>query len=236
MDDDAVETVVYRKPMPISRRWWVFLALASAAAAQTKPPVREDIEWLDVWLPNTNSHDLPRVLLIGDSITRGYGPQVEADLKGKAYVGRMATSKSLGDPVLLDEVALVLQEQAFDVIHFNNGMHGSGYSEEEYAAALPALLATLRRYAPHARLIWASTTDVRQRDRLETVDTKTERIVQRNRAAAEIVQRENIPIDDLFSLVRGHPDYHAQDGMHFSDKGSEILAAQVSESIARLLR
>ena len=76
--------------MPISRQLWVFLVLASAAAAQTKPAVREDIEWLDVWLPNTNSHDLPRVLLIGDSITRGYGPRVEADLKGKAYVGRVS--------------------------------------------------------------------------------------------------------------------------------------------------
>jgi lysophospholipase L1-like esterase len=222
-------------PMPISRQLWVFLVLASAAAAQTKPAVREDIEWLDVWLPNTNSHDLPRVLLIGDSITRGYGPRVEADLKGKAYVGRMATSKSLGDPALLEEVALMLQEQAFDVIHFNNGMHGEGYSEEEYAAALPALLATLHRYAPNAKLIWASTTDVRQRNHLETADQKTDRIVQRNRAAAAIVQKENIPIDDLFSLVRGHPDYHAQDGVHFSEKGSESLAAQVSDSIAKLL-
>jgi lysophospholipase L1-like esterase len=160
---------------------------------------------------------------------------VEADLKGKAYVGRMATSKSLGDPALLDEVALVLQEQAFDVIHFNNGMHGAGYSEEEYAAALPALLATLRRYAPNAKLIWASTTDVRQRNHLETADPETDRIVQRNRAAAAIVQKENIPTDDLFSLVRGHPDYHAEDGVHFSDKGSGILAAQVSDSIAKLL-
>ena len=221
--------------MLISKQWWVFFVLASAAVAQTKPPVREDIEWLDVWLPNTNSHDFPRVLLIGDSITRGYGPQVEADLRGKAYVGRLATSKSLGDPALLEEVALVLQEQAFDVIHFNNGMHGAGYSEEEYAAALPVLLATLRRYAPNAKLIWASTTDVRQRNHLETADPKTDRIVQRNRAAAEIVERENIPIDDLFSLVRGHPDYHAQDGVHFSDKGSEILAAQVRDSIAKLL-
>src|ERR1035437_6076718 len=125
--------------MPISRQLWVFLVLASAAAAQTKPAVREDIEWLDVWLPNTNSHDLPRVLLIGDSITRGYGPRVEADLKGKAYVGRMATSKSLGDPALLQQVALVLQEQSFDIIHFNNGLHGKDYTQEEYDAALTIL-------------------------------------------------------------------------------------------------
>jgi lysophospholipase L1-like esterase len=224
--------------MLIPKQWcvcFVLVAVATAAAAPQRPVVRENIEWLDVWLPNTNDHDLPRVLLIGDSITRGYGKQVEADLKGKAYVGRMATSKSLGDPALLDEVALVLKEQTFDVIHFNNGMHGNGYTEEEYAAALPALVALLHHAAPSAKLIWASTTDVRQRDHLETADPKTDRIIQRNRSAAEIVRKENIPIDDLFSVVRGHPEYHAQDGVHLNDKGSEILAAQVARSIEPLL-
>ena len=191
--------------MLISKKWCAFLMLAVAAAAAPKHVVRENIEWLDVWLPNTNDHDLPRVLLIGDSITRGYGKQVEANLKGKAYVGRMAGSKSLGDPALLDEVALVLREQTFDIIHFNNGMHGDGYSEAEYAAALPALLATLHRYAPHAKLIWAST-DVRRRNQLEATDPKTDRIVQRNRSAAEIMRKRNIPIDDLFSAVREHPE------------------------------
>jgi lysophospholipase L1-like esterase len=222
--------------MLIPKRWWMFVVVVAAAVAAPKKMVREDIEWLDVWLPNSNDHDLPRVLLIGDSITRGYGQQVEANLKGKAYVGRMATSKSLGDPALLDEVALALKQQAVDVIHFNNGMHGEGYSEDEYAAALPGLLATLRRYAPNAKLIWASTTDVRQRNHLEEADPKTERIIQRNRAAAGIVQKQGIPIDDLFSLVRGHPEYHAPDGVHFNEKGSEILAAQVSKSIEKLLR
>ncbi len=221
--------------MLIPKLWCLLFALMTVAAAAPKAVVRENIEWLDVWLPNSNDRDLPRVLLIGDSITRGYGKRVEARLMGKAYVGRMATSKSLGDPALLDEVALVLKEQPFDVIHFNNGMHGFGYSEEEYAAALPALLATLRRGAPSAKLIWASTTDVRQRDRLEAADPKTARIIQRNRAAAGVVQKENIPIDDLFSLVRDHPEYHAQDGVHFNAKGSETLAAQVSNSIEQLL-
>lgn len=206
------------------------------ATAAPQSIVRENIEWLDVWLPDTNSHDLPRVLLIGDSITRAYGKQVEADLKGKAYVGRLATSKSLGDPALLDEVALILKEQAFSVIHFNNGMHGDGYTEEQYAAAWPSLLATLRRYAPDAKLIWASTTDVRKRNRLEEADPKTERIVQRNRAAAELAEKENIPIDDLISVVREHPEYHAADGVHFTEKGSEVLAAQVSRSIEAVLR
>jgi hypothetical protein len=147
----------------------ILLGLGLAVRACAAEPVRENIEWLDVWLPHTNEHSLPRILLIGDSITRGYGKQVEANLKDKAYVGRMATSKSLGDPALVEQVILILREQSFDIIHFNNGMHGDGYGEEAYAEALPELVAALRRNAPRARLIWCSTTDVRERNNLSTL-------------------------------------------------------------------
>ena len=56
--------------------------------------VRENIEWLDVWVPGNNVTDRPRVLLIGDSITRGYYKAVEDKLKGKAVVCRLATSRA----------------------------------------------------------------------------------------------------------------------------------------------
>jgi hypothetical protein len=210
----------------------LLLALAPVHAAE---PVRENIEWLDVWLPDTNARGLPRVLLVGDSITRGYGKQVETLLKGKAFVGRMTTSKSLGDPALIEEVTLVLRQQPFDAIHFNNGMHGDGYTEEQYAQAFPQLIAAMRRLAPQAKLIWASTTDVRERGNLERVMPKTERLIQRNQLALAIARREKIPVNDLFAVVRDHPDLHATDGVHFNEKGSAALAAQVAAEISRLL-
>jgi lysophospholipase L1-like esterase len=214
----------------------IFLLLSMLALTVSAAEVRrENIEWLDVWLPNSNDHDLPRVLLIGDSITRGYGKQVEANLKEGAYVGRLTTSKSLGDPALLDEVAVVLRQIKFDVIHFNNGLHGHAYTEEEYAAAFPDLIATLRRYAPGAKLMWASTTDVRVRNHLEQVDPQTARVLRRNELAAAIAKREKIPVDHLFAAIKNHPEYHAQDGVHFNEKGSEILARQVADEVAKLL-
>jgi hypothetical protein len=92
------------------------------------------------------------VLLIGDSITGGYGPKVADALKGKASVARLTTSNSIGDPALLAEVALVLGQCRFDVVHFNNGLHGWGYSEEEYQKCFPELVATIRKHAPQAKL------------------------------------------------------------------------------------
>jgi hypothetical protein len=197
--------------------------------------VREDIEWLDIWMPDTNVHDLPRVLLIGDSITRAYNKPVEARLKGKAYVSRIATSKSLGDPVLLEEVALVLKQQKFDVIHFNNGMHGFDYTEEEYAAAWPRLLARSRRHQPNAKLIWATTTDVRVNGELNQVAPRTDRVMRRNALTVALAGKQNIPIDDLFTLVKDHPEYHVADGVHFNPQGVDVQAAQVAASIEKLL-
>lgn len=197
--------------------------------------VRESIEWLDVWMPHTNDSGLPRVLLIGDSITRGYGKAVEEGLKDRAYVARLATSKSLGDPALLDEITLILHEQSFDVIHFNNGMHGDGYSEDAYAAALPDAIAALRRLAPRARIIVATTTDVRERDHLERVAPKTGRVVQRNRIVTEFAAKEKLPVDELYTVVKDHPEYHAADGVHFNEKGYAALAAQVVLEIRKAL-
>ena len=159
-DHERLEKIARKiAAMPDDEIASVKLADGQAGSAAPAPHVaRESIEWADIWIPEANGTTLPRVLLIGDSITRGYYPQVAEKLKGKASVARLATSKSLGDPVLLAEVALVLDQCRFDVVHFNNGLHGWGYTEAGYGKAFPELVATIRKHAPKAKLIWATTT------------------------------------------------------------------------------
>ncbi len=211
----------------------LLLALALFAPAQV---VREKIEWLDVWIPDTNSTGLPRVLLIGDSITRGYGKQVETGLKDQAYVARLTTSKSLGDPALLEQISLVLREHTFDVIHFNNGMHGEGYSEDAYAAALPEMLQTLKQGAPKARLILVTTTDVRESKNLEQLKPKTDRMIRRNELLNAFAKREKLPVNDLYAVIAGHPEFHVPDGVHFNENGNAAMARQVIAALLPLLK
>ena len=140
----------------------VLITLVSLnSAADTPSPSRENIEWCDIWVSHANDSKLPRVLLLGDSITRGYHPADEKRLADKAYVNRLTTSAFLSDPVLLTQIAMVLDMAHYDVIHFNNGMHGWQHSEEEYRSAFQAVLATIRQHAPKAKLIWASTTSLK---------------------------------------------------------------------------
>ena len=210
------------------------IAVADPSAA---PPAREAIEWCDIWISHANETKLPRVLLIGDSIVRDYYPEVEKRLASKAFVARLSTSRFISDPVLLKEIELVLDGTKFDVIHFNNGMHGWQHTEAEYRKAFPKLFKIMRAHAPKARLVWATTTPLRDGKGV-TYNTNAqysdERIVARNAIAAEFVTAQNIPTDDLNAAMRGHPEYHS-DNVHFNSQGIQIQADQVSVEIGKLL-
>jgi len=213
--------------------------VCNLAVAQTNvsPPAREAIEWCDIWISHANETNLPRVLLIGDSIAREYYPEVEKRLAGKAFVARLATSRFAADAVLLKEIELVLDQAKFDVIHFNNGMHGWQHSEAEYEKALPKFIKTIRTHAPKAKLIWATTTPLRDGKGV-TYDTKAdysdERVAARNVIAAEIMTAQKIPTVDLNAAARGHPEYHS-DNVHFNSQGVQILATEVSAAVEKLL-
>jgi lysophospholipase L1-like esterase len=114
-------------------------------------------------------------------------------------------------------------------------MHGDGYSEEQYAAALPELLQLLRREAPKAKIILATTTDVRKPNNLEIVLPKTARLQTRNELVSAFAKREHLLVNDLYSVIKDHPEFHAQDGVHCNEKGSAALAAQVVAAIANEL-
>jgi len=209
----------------------------NAAEPKTVSPAHESIEWCDIWVSHANETNLPRVLLIGDSIVRDYYPEVDKRLTGKAFVARLSTSRFVADPVLMKEVELVLDATKFDIVHFNNGMHGWQHSEVEYRKALPALIKTIRAHAPKAKLIWAATTPLRDAKGV-SYDTKAEysdeRIAVRNAIASEIVTAQNIPVDDLNAAMRGHPEFHS-DNVHFNSQGVQIQAARVCAEIEKLL-
>jgi len=208
-----------------------------APSGSVPPSARESIEWCDIWISHANETNLPRVLLIGDSITRAYYPVVEKNLAGKAFVARVATSRFISDPVLLQEITLLLDNTKFDIIHFNNGMHGWQHSEAEYAAAFPRLLAAIRAHAPNAKLIWANTTTLKVSPVLSAGDqtqATDERIAARNALALKYIELEGIDVDDLNTLGKGHPEYHS-DNVHFNDLGITLQAAQVAAHIEKYL-
>jgi len=211
-----------------------FILASHAAPPDLPPSSRESIEWCDIWISHANETNLPRVLFIGDSITRDYYPGVAKHLDGKAYVARLATSRFASDSVLLQEIALVLNNTKFDIIHFNNGMHGWQHSEVEYRTAFPKILEVIRTHAPKAKLVWATTTTLKESKPNNANEASDERIAARNAIALECIHGQDIVVDDLNALVRGHPEYHS-DNVHFNADGIRLEAAHVAASIEPLL-
>jgi hypothetical protein len=199
--------------------------------ASADEPVRERIEWIDIWVTDADKDDLPRVLLVGDSITRGYFGAVEKHLAGKAYCARLTTSKCVSDPTFNDDLLLLLKQYKFSAIHFNNGLHGWGYTEEQYRDGLLRTVVALKEHAGDAKLIWATTTPVREKANLETFAERTDRVKVRNKLASEIMTEQQVPTDDLFELVNEHGEWTSGDGVHFNGQGNEALAKQVATSI-----
>jgi len=193
--------------------------------------IRERIEWIDIWITDADKDELPRVLLVGDSITRGYFSGVEKHLAGKAYCARLTTSKCVSDPSFNDDLLLLLKQYNFSAIHFNNGLHGWGYSEEQYRDGLSKTIDAIKKHSDGAKLIWATTTPVREKEDLETFAERTDRVKVRNQLASEIMTKHHIPTDDLFELTKDHAEWTSGDGVHFNAKGNEALAKQVAESV-----
>lgn len=219
----------------MNRHILLFLALASITTAADRVVPREGTEWCNIWMPNANKHDLPRVLLIGDSVTQGYGPDVEKELTGRAYVARLATSRCVGDPVLHAEIAALLGADTFDVIHFNNGLHGVGsVSEKEYAEFLPQMLAHIRKLAPQAKLIWATCTPSHVNGKFEQLAPNNANITERNRISTELMAKDGIPVNDLYALMLPHSEFCA-DGLHYKAEGKAMQGKQVAAEILKVL-
>ena len=166
---------------------------------------------------------------IGDSATRGHFGEVEKHLAGKAYCARLTTSKCVSDPFFSDEVPLLLKQYRFAVVHFNNALHGWGYTEDPYRDGLLRLMATFKEQAAGAKLIWATTTPVRDQGNLQQNSQRTERVKARNQIAAEIMQQRGIPTDDLYGLVEAHPEFFSGDGVHYNTKGREVGGPWVNQ-------
>ena len=97
-------------------------------------------------------------------------------------------------------------------------------------------MATIRKHAPQAKLIWATITPMRQAGNLDVIAENTKRVQARNKIAEAIVAREGIAVDDLYGLVKDHPEYWSPDGVHFNAQGIAAQAEQATKPILESLQ
>lgn len=215
--------------------FWIFALLSASGAFAgcagddlgKSPFAREFYEWNDFWVENADVQkgDLPRVLLIGDSISRRYRDGVSQRLAGKAMIVNSAGSRCVGDPVLMAETRHALSLYEYDVIHFNNGLHGFAMKDDaDFPGYLREWIAEIRRLQPKAKLVWATIT--------RPLDGTEGRVDVRNALALEVVKElGGIAVDDLYSITTADPSLISGDKVHPTPEGAEKLADAVAASI-----
>jgi hypothetical protein len=193
---------------------------------------------------------LPRVLLIGDSISIGYTVAVQELLKGKANVHRIPTN---GGPTSngVEKVNEWLGDSTWDVIHFNFGLHDLVYMGPDGARLVePSLpgathqvplavyeknLTTIvqQLQATGAKVIWCNTTPVPEGTKGRVADES----IQFNHIAAKVMQAANVPTNDLHSHAKAKlTEVQLPANVHFTREGSYYLAEKVASEIQKLLR
>jgi isoamyl acetate esterase len=182
---------------------------------------------------------MKKLLLLGDSIRMNYQNSVRDKLSGLCDVvwpeencrfakytlwGINDWIKTLGEP---------------DIVHWNNGIWdiyridddiGVFTEISEYIHDIRRIIQLLRK--TKATIIWASTTPI--------IDPypfcRTADIDIYNRAAAEIMIKENISINDLNSAIKENIRlYLCDDQVHLSPEGIEICAEKVAGIIKQFL-
>jgi acyl-CoA thioesterase-1 len=224
----------------------VFAALSAAAETQParRPPAQRAPD--PALLPIEDVPGLPRVLLIGDSISIGYTLQVRELLKGKANVHHPPVN--CGDTQRgLASLDGWLGEKKWDVIHFNFGLHDLKYlnGKGEYVtpdlgkqvAPLPQYERNLRQLAQRlkktgARIVWCSTTPVPEGARGRVKDAELEY----NAVAAKVAAESGIAIDDLHAVAKARQaEIQRPHDVHFTPEGCKLLAQAVVVSVEQAL-
>ena len=182
---------------------------------------------------------LPRVLLIGDSISIGYTLPTRRLLQGIANVHRIPTN---GGPTIngIENLESWLGSGKWQVIHFNWGLHDLRFMDdgkhqvaiEKYVQNLQQLVGRLERTG--ATLVWASTTPVP--DAKVTPPRNNSDAIAYNLAAGRVMAQHGIRVTDLYAVAFSRlGEIQLPANVHYTEAGYEVLAEQVAASIRAAL-
>jgi len=211
-----------------------FLFLGTIVAAQTRT--------------QSSSAELPKVVLIGDSIRLGYAPVVARSLAGRAVVVSPEPNGGDSANVLANLEAWVVRENP-DVVHLNCGLHDLKVSKKtkqhqveikEYEINLKQIVARIQKET-RATLVFANTTpiiDDRHARRGADFDRFETDVVRYNEVATRVMKEAGVPLHDLHWVVEKEGSSDAAglmlpDGTHFNEAGYIRLGEAVADCVLR---
>ena len=228
----------------------------------SKPPCywdklnREWAEWMNYSIAEPLQERNHRILLVGDSISVGYGDMVQKMLP-HYYVDRLNTSEGTHHINYFRMLQIALSEYPYEIIHINNGIHIHGISVREYSNNLTNIFQWIHLLSPDTKIIFAGTTCVIRRgndgkdggfnsksfqlgDRVPVKQGRntddqyyyspedSALYMELNKAASQVCRKFGIPVNDLFELSVSE-NLPKTDAVHFQKAGYQKLAEAIMD-------
>jgi hypothetical protein len=197
---------------------------------------------------------LPRILIIGDSISGHYLSGVRERMRGRANVigessMRKGTWASMAPNFYRSDWAargddlkkFLTKRGPFDIVHFNNGIHNffraKPGDEKPYAEQLRKVVATIRESG--AVCLFANSTGTVA----DNTISKSPNYLTNCRAfnaAAEAVMRElNVPVTDIYGMIQPRiKELISSDLIHTNKEAdammADLIAKRLTETVAQL--
>jgi len=199
---------------------------------------------------------LPRVLIIGDSISGHYLERLRLLMEGKAnIVGESWWSERRPGWVGVgprfyradwaakgDDLAGYLKESGpWDVVHFNNGIHNFASAkpgaEKPYAEQLRTIVETIR--ASGAVCLFANSTGTVADNTIANAPNYLTNCKAFNAAAEAVMQDMGVPVTDIYGLIQPRiKELISRDLIHTNAEAdqmmAELIADRLEETIATL--
>ena len=196
---------------------------------------------------------LPRILVVGDSISMGYRGFVTEHFKGRAYVDYWVGGSFFSDKLIPDDFSAlrafdsVLSNGPYDVVSWNastlhmwNGAPGR-CSEATYPANMTKVVEHLQKAVPATKLIWIRCTPWRttpEKGLPTFFPERNDLIIRLNKVTDEIMARHSIPEVDLYGLCEKKFDTvpaGSKDAVHWNREVCGLMAVEIIKEIEKAL-
>ena len=190
---------------------------------------------------------MKKIILIGDSIRKGYDTAVRKAFEGSAEVlwpdenCRFSAYVLRYLPIWYDELGLNGEE---DAVHWNTGLWDClRIADGQVLTPLPAyrenmerICRQLRAFFPRAEIVFATSTPVLEEGYTGTYKRYNRETEIYNEAALEIGARHGFPVDDLYAAAKDAPrEFHSDMTHYYTKEGTRLLAGRVIASLEERL-
>lgn len=202
---------------------------------------RENVEWTNTWIESCTEPDKPRILIVGDSVTREIRSEMSKMFPQYAF-DFIGSSSSFEDPCFYNILEAFFSNNLYhyQTILCNIGAKhcwylntdGNAEHAERYIDAFGRFVKYLQQKCSNILLLTTMPNKIKT-DPTTWDEVKNIEIQKRNAIQTQVFAQQKLPIADLYSLVM-QKQYEYKDHCHFLQRSaSQELATYIMQVLQK---